>query len=72
MDKRSAEKKVQNIRELLTMRFRLTHERALHLRKGKRNFLSSVLDRISGRLGTPELQDNRSFFSLKYVEKLSE
>lgn len=72
MDKRAGEKKVQNIRELLTMRFRLTHDRALHLRKGKRTFFSSVMDRIRGRLTSSELENSHSLFCLKYVEKLNE
>jgi hypothetical protein len=54
------------------MRFRLTHEKALQLRKGKRNFLSSVFDRIRGRLSSSELEGQGSLFCLKYAEKLSE
>lgn len=66
------EKQVQNIRQLIPMRFRLTHQKAVQLRRGKRSFFTSVFDRIRGKFASSEIEEHAKFFCLKFVEKLSE
>jgi hypothetical protein len=58
---------------MLAMRFRISNERGLKLRKSETSFFTKFVDRFRGKIRSSELDEELlPLFSLKFIEKLNE